>query len=41
LAFFSPRFPFRVLPDFFDWCWRGDLSAILSSSHWWIVAGTA
>jgi hypothetical protein len=33
-AFFSPRFSFKVLPDFFDWCWRGDLSAICcSSSH--------
>ncbi len=28
LAFFSSRFSFNDLPDFFDWCWRGDLSAI-------------
>jgi len=31
-AFFSPRFSFKVLPDFFVWCWRGDLSAICGSS---------
>jgi hypothetical protein len=30
-AFFWLRFSFSVLPDFFDWCWRGDLSAISCS----------
>src|SRR4029078_3660377 len=29
LAFFSTRFSFRLLPAFFDWCWRVDLSAIV------------
>jgi hypothetical protein len=28
LSFFSPRFSFNDLAHFFDWCWRGDLSAI-------------
>ena len=30
-AFFSPRFSFSDLPDFFDSCWRGDLSAMAYS----------
>jgi hypothetical protein len=37
LAFFSIRFSFSDFPDFLDWCWRGDLSAINCSSRWWIV----
>jgi hypothetical protein len=39
LAFFSLRFSFNDFPDFFDWCWRGDLSAISCSLRWWIVSG--
>jgi hypothetical protein len=31
LAFLSLRFSFNDFPDFFDWCWRGDLSAISCS----------
>jgi hypothetical protein len=33
-AFFSPRFSFSDLPDFFDRCWRGDLSAMACSFRW-------
>jgi hypothetical protein len=39
LAFFSLRFSFNDFPDFFDWCWRGDLSAISCSLRWWMVSG--
>jgi hypothetical protein len=41
LPFFSVRFSFSDLPDFFDWCWRGDLSAtvVCSSSGGFVVAG--
>ena len=34
LAFLSLRFSFNDFPDFFDWCWRGDLSAINCSLRW-------
>jgi hypothetical protein len=37
LACLSRRFSLRVLPDFFDWCCRGDLSAIVSLLSWVVM----
>jgi hypothetical protein len=43
LVFFSVRFSFNDLPDFLDWCWRGDLSAtsVCSSFGGWFGDGSS